>query len=276
MIMNRPLTTSYFVIFLNVLNAENRQLESLPHTYLKQIPWLSQQPRKEDDFKKLSRTGKGNISAGFDDFIEEFIRNFEELRLTYCDDKKESWCQLMFDNIENAKAHRDLAVNVIREGVFHCGDQITNSLIRFLEKLLPFRNRPSKSGSWYECSEDNYRFLLYELFLYIVAIFISGRKYQELRDLFDHTFYTTEYLNDQRSESCSFTEFNNNTNSLDNECAVENDMKLHSRMADLIHKRADHKNIRFSDLVQADVSLLYYCKLRKIFIWMVAKNSYIY
>jgi hypothetical protein len=62
-----------------------------------------------------------------------------------------------------------------------------------------------------------------------------------------------EYLDRQKVRPLSFCQFNQYAESLEGICAERGNSRRLSVMADLLHDRADRKDIRFADLVQADV-----------------------
>lgn len=210
--------------------------------------------RKGKRFCDVINSGKGNPSAAFDDFADEFLVNLEDLRLTYSKDQEETWCQTMFDNIEKSRAHRDAYVDVIVAGCKHLRDEwFIVSLANFLERLLPFHESPERLGSHFRDSEDNYKFILYELFLYTIATLVKALRYTSVSGLFEHRYVTREHLNDETLATSSFYEFNTHPSSLDGQCAERGDSRRLSVMADLLHDRADRKDIHFSDLLQADI-----------------------
>ena len=104
--------------------------------------------QKAKRFREFVSSGRGNPSAAFEDFADEFFVNFEQLRLVYSREQEEKWCQTMFDNIEHAKAHRDVAVDVLAAGIRHIRDEwFWDALIRFMERLLPYQSRREETGS---------------------------------------------------------------------------------------------------------------------------------
>lgn len=210
--------------------------------------------QKAKRFVDVVSTDKGNPSAAFEDFAEALLENLEELRLTYTRDQDATWCQTLSENIERARPVRDAFVDVITIGSKHVRDSwFLDSLLTLLERILPFHNRPQQQGSFYEISEDNYRFMLYEFFLYTLAAYIKARRYGDSLTLLDHQYVTLEYLRENRSRSYVFTQFNETPSSLQGKCADRGDSRRISVMGDLLHDRADRKSIRFSDLLQADI-----------------------
>jgi hypothetical protein len=212
--------------------------------------------QKAKRFRELVTTGKGNPSAAFEDFAEEFLVNFEDLRMKYSKEGAGTWCDRIRANIQSATAHRDAFVDAIRTGAAHLpSQQFMPLLLGLLERLLPFQERPESSGAFYSCSEDNYKLLCYELFLYTFAAFIKAKKHPESRQLLDYHYVAPRTLGGSDVRGCSFTGFNRYAESLEDLCAAQGDRKRLSVMADLVHDRAARKDLHFSDVLQADLLL---------------------
>lgn len=210
--------------------------------------------QKGQRFRDIVTTGKGSPSAAFDDFAEQFLVNFEDLRLTYSHEQETTWCETMANNIERARAHRDVYVDTVRCGIMHVSeDWFVDALQRLLERLLPFQFRPKATGSFFKCSQDNYKFILYELFVYTMAVSIKAKRYEGARLLLDHRYFAPETLDSGRREAYSFAQFANYAESLEGHCADRGNTRRLSVMGDLLHDRASRNDIHFGDLVQADV-----------------------
>jgi hypothetical protein len=210
--------------------------------------------QKGQRFRDIVTTGRGNPSAAFDDFAEEFLTNLEDLRLTYSHDQKDTWCATLFENIEKGRGYRDVYVDAVRCGVMHVREGwFVDALQRFLERMLAYQCRPKETGSFFKCSQDNYKFLLYEMFVYTIAAFVQAQRYDGARSLFDHCYFAPETLDGERRESHSYSEFANYAESLEGNCAVCGNSRRLSVMGDLLHDRASRKDFRFADLLQADV-----------------------
>jgi len=181
------------------------------------------------------------------------LQNFSDE--PYTREGEDEWCQTMFANIERGKVHRDVFYDVVKTGVMHIReDWFLPSVLQFLESLLAFQNRPHEMGSYVRCSQDNYKFLIYELFLYALAACIKPRRYEQGRLLLDHQYVAPyDAMDSQKLEPCDFTHFNSHPESLEGQCAERGNTRRFSVMADLIHDRATRKDIRFCDLLQADV-----------------------
>jgi len=182
------------------------------------------------------------------------LANLEDLRIAYSREQHSTWCRTLLDNIETARSHRDIFVDVVGAGIRHINESwFVEGLLALLEKMLPFQERPNQCGVFFECSEDNCKFILYEAFLYALATCIQAKKYGEARALLDHTYIAPEKYGGQRLDASSFTSFNSHPSSLEGDCADRGNSRRISVSADLVHDRATRKDIRFRDLLQADV-----------------------
>ncbi len=211
--------------------------------------------QKAKRFREMVTSGKGNPSAAFEDFAKEFVVNLEELRMTYSRDDADTWCERIRANINTATAHRDVFVDVVRAGTLLPAEQFVPSLLDLLERVLPFQERPDAVGCHFECSEDNYKLICYELFLYTLAAFVKAKKYREARQLIGHTYVAPKTFGGNDLEGHSFTNFDTYAWSLEETCSQDGNQKRSSVMADLVHDRALRKDLQFSDLLQADILL---------------------
>jgi len=119
---------------------------------------------KATRFCDVVTSGKGSASAAFDDFADAFITDFEQLRMVYARSESSTWCEQIRANISSAVVHRDVFVKAVRMGAANLPlERFVGQLIDLLERVAGFRERPDGNGSFFECSEDNYKLLCYEL-----------------------------------------------------------------------------------------------------------------
>jgi hypothetical protein len=209
--------------------------------------------QKAKRFQEVLSSGKGNPSAAFEDFAEEFLINFNDLRLTFTRDQETTWCDTLSANIETGRQYRDICIDVIRAGIAHIQDAwFMDAVTAFLERLVPFQFRPASVESSFEISEDNYKFLVYEFFIYIFAAFVKTRRYAEASQLLDYTYVSTEKFDGGDYQSFSFAEFNDYVKSLDDFCNKQRNLRRVSLTADKIVERATRSDLKLSDVMQAD------------------------
>ncbi len=247
---------AYDQLVRNILERPKRRkpaLGQVPAYFLEDEPVALTCAQKARRFRELVTTGKGTPLAAFDDFVDEFLCDFERLRMTYSKEESETWCQRIRSNIESASSHRDIFTDVIYDGIRYLpSNQFLPHLLGALESILAFQYRHHTTGAFYKCSEDNYKVLLYELFLYTIAIFLKAKKYEEARQLIDFRYVAVRDSDSDRTAH-SFSDFNNYASSIEEYCSKQ--LQRISVTADLIHDRATNKMIHFSDILQADVLL---------------------
>ncbi len=250
---------AYEQLLRNILERPKRQkpaLGSVPAHLFDDESVALTSVQKARRFRELVTTGKGNPLAAFDDFATEFLREFEDLRMTYSRDESETWCQRIRSNIESGSKHRDVFADVIYDGIRYLpSDQFVPHVLELLESVLTFQYRPQTIGSSFKCSEDNYKVLIYELFLYSVAAFVKAKKYAEVKQLIEHHYVAAREALDGSKRGHSFCDFNNYPNSIEEQCSQQGNSRRISVTADLIHDRANNKIVKFSDILQADVLL---------------------
>jgi hypothetical protein len=205
-------------------------------------------------FREVVEAGIGRPLLAFDGFVDDFLIDLEALRCPFSRKIEETWCDILRDNIAKSRGHRDVFVDVIRTGVTHLpSTDFMPALIRFLEQLLPFVRERDQQGAIFEVSEDNYKFLCYEFFLYVIAACIKSNKHAEARQLIQHTYVSPRKHGGSHLESYNCHEFNDYPRSLEDFCAKK--AQRISLVADLLKERATRTDIRFSDLFQADIVL---------------------
>lgn len=211
--------------------------------------------QKAKRFREIVASGRGSLSAAFSDLVECFIEDMVGLRMVYRREEADTWCERIRANINSATALRDVFVDVVRAGVDLPSEQFVPSFIELLEQILSLQERPEGVTSCFQCSEDNYKLLCYELFLYSIATFIKAKRYEDARKLIDYRYVSPRTFGGSDLDGHSYREFNTYARSLEEICAQQGDRRRLSVMADLIHDRATNKHIKFSDVLQADVIL---------------------
>jgi len=146
---------------------------------------------KAKRFRDFVVSGRGNATAAFEDFGSELLSNLEELRMVYSRQDEDTWCDRLRENIASSLPHRDAFVDAVSTGAKHMpDDEFTPMLLTLLEAIFPLQSRPfiEGSGSYFKYSEDNYKFIVYELFLYSFAALVAAKKFKSARTLIDHTY----------------------------------------------------------------------------------------
>lgn len=229
-------------------------------------PPLGKKPSYLDDTKQINigtsglykrlidaiHNGKPNLSGVLNEYLTTFSENLEKFEIKDWD--KETFDDQIVESIDLFTPARDEFLQVVIALAQYCPTQENIEKIHaFLESLFPYmdRHRVSGTGHYYKYMSDNFKFIIHELFLYIIAILIKYEKFELANYLFVTSYYYTNPLSDRRL--FSFDRFRPYLESLDeyrNKRLSKNRISIH---ADLIKDRATFKSIKFDDLMQADL-----------------------
>lgn len=191
------------------------------------------------------------------DYLDNFLLSLEDFRLQ--GGSRSDFDELVLESIEKMLPLRDDFVEFI-DTTFKYGDKIDlDKFHSFFEKLISFRFRPETVTSWTEIDFDNYKFFLYELFLYFIATLFNLRKYKEAA-FFIHSQYFFHY-NSGELRNSGIEIFNSYIGSLDEIRNKRLNLRRVSITADLIKQRANLQNINFDKIIEADLVLHYLTNL---------------
>ena len=201
----------------------------------------------------LLRSAGPGAAAALQEYLETVSDNFESLRIegSNADDFDEE----VLNSIGTFLPYRDEYISVITAMV-RAGASEENqvALKRFFERLIPFMNRPTNLTSWSEHWFDNYRFIVHELFLYTIAVFIKHEKFQVAADFLGDGFYLTSSAERGSSPIENFLIFRQHLRSVAhrNQRLGLRRLSLH---ADIIKGRVPVRGVTFDDLMQTDLVL---------------------
>ncbi len=126
-------------------------------------------------------------------------------------------------------------------------------LHKFFEKLIPFMERPENVTHWNEWDFDHFRFIIQELFVYLVSILANHDKFHWLGRFLDQRYYSTRYSS---GGLLHFNIFRNSLRSLDyREKRLE--LQRPSPQADLLKERCEGSGLDFRLLMQGDLILYF-------------------
>lgn len=209
--------------------------------------------------KEVASTGRGSIASALDDFSDALTEDLEALRMAYERAQSETWCERLAENIKVLQIVRDQLVDVTNALLNSLNDEQASAMIsELLERLMPFDNWPEGASSHTECSEDNYKVFLYEVFLYVMASCVRKKKFAVVRSIIDYRFLTTKRFGGGDTQISSYSAFNNHASSLE-QCGGGDRQRRLSVMADKVFEGSKRSDIKFNDLQQAD-ALLFLCK----------------
>lgn len=206
------------------------------------------------------KENKPFLSGALDEFFKTFITNFENFRIN---EKNGEFDDQVIDNIEKFLPYRNELITLLTSiAQYASTEENIFKVHRFLEGILPYVDRPENATSWSDWDFDNFKFIIHEIFLYAIAIFIKHERFVAVNILLTQQYYAPR-LTDNRNESMvDYTQFRQHSGSLQHRNAR---LKLNriSLNADLLEQRSKNSGIDFRYLMQADFILFLWCDIHK-------------
>jgi hypothetical protein len=191
-------------------------------------------------------------SGALDEYLSSFVSNFEKFRIS---EKEGEFDDQVIDSIEKFLPYRNELVNLfVTLAQYAPEEENIRKVHRFFESLIPYMSKPENVNSWSEWDFDNFKFIIHELFLYAVAIFIKHERFDEVNVLLGQQYYIagrSDYGKDVMVGYDVFREYLRSLETRNNRLQLSR-LSVH---ADLLEQRSKHSGIEFRYLMQADFVL---------------------
>jgi hypothetical protein len=198
------------------------------------------------------RSNKSHRSAASSEYLDRLACAFETLRIS--PDKDKEFDDQVVASIDAFTPYRNEAIELFLALASH-GPSIDEqrALHRFLERLFPFMHRPENVSAYRESDSDNFRFIVHELFLYLVAGFLRYERFEVVAQLIRQPFFVGR-SSEGGDGTVSFASFRAYMRSLEHR---NQRLKLRrlSLRADLLTDRAASSGLSVDHLMQADFTL---------------------
>lgn len=206
-------------------------------------------------FKDAVTKDKNHLTQGLlRDYFSSYNDALEQFRIT--DITGELLDEVVMKSITDCLPYQNEFVDLsLFLAQYTSDEKLYEEVMRFFEGLMPYTGWPTGVNQWNEIFADNYKFIIYELFLYFVAALIKNERFEQVRLLTDHHYY--EPANRFRSEGRlgTFAEFNYYIETLDKVRNTRLNSNRLSMTTEVIKERAHHKQLNFETLMQADMVL---------------------
>ncbi len=199
------------------------------------------------------KQGKPIAAGAIEEYFRTVAEGVEKFRIHK--DAEKLFDEQVFEGIEAFLPYRNEIVQLIM--VIAQYDPLPNvelKIHRFLESLLPYLNRPGNVTHYSDTDFDNFRFIVHELFLYTVAIFLKHEKFNVVQALLDTPYYVHENRSNGLSGATGYQAFREYVRTLDYRNQRLGLGRL-SLMADQLKERSQSSGLDFNHLMQADFVL---------------------
>ena len=216
---------------------------------------LSPARAKYNSLRQAILQDKRGINLYRQDFLDACIDYADRLRVRERPNV-ETLGERILEDCGKLVLVRDQIVDwVLLEAEAAPSERFSESLINTLERLRELTFRPQEVTSWNDAWSEAHRLFAYETFLYIVAALLKARAYADLHEVF-HSHYLAPAGERHRAAPFErFDVFYAHSETLNPVFAPEG-RRLLSPAAELLKRQANRTDLRFTDIIQADLLTL--------------------
>jgi SEFIR domain-containing protein len=133
------------------------------------------------------KNNKPYAPGAIDEYLSTFSENLERFRIQ---PKHEEFDDLVIKNIENFIPYRNEIIQlIITINQYAPSEENIQKLHRFFESLIPYMKKPEHVLSCRDWDFDNYKFIIHELFLYAIAIFLKFEHFKHANTFLEQKYY---------------------------------------------------------------------------------------
>lgn len=206
-------------------------------------------------YKKAISAIKENrpyAAGALDEYLSKFSENLERFRLKDIDGEFD---EAVVNSVEQFLPYRNEAIQLfIAISNYAPTDDNVLKLHRFFESLIPYMSRQKDMRQWNERDFDNFKFIIHELFLYVVAILIKSERFDQANILLTQQYYITSSSDYDKNTMVNFIVFRKAIESLNYRNSRMGLNRLSVR-ADMLHQRSKSSGLEYRHLMQADFVL---------------------
>lgn len=197
------------------------------------------------------RTNKPYRPGACSEYLDRLASGFETFRIS---PNAQDFDDQVVKSIEESTPYRNEAIELFLVLASHgATPDEQRALHRFFERLFPFMHRPENVSTYREWDYDNFRFIVHELFLYLIASLLRYERFDSAAQLIRQPFFVGRAA-EGGDGTVSFAAFRKYMSSLEHRNRRSNLRRLSLR-ADLLNHRVTTSGLTLDHLMQADFTL---------------------
>jgi hypothetical protein len=195
------------------------------------------------------KNDKSTASGCFDEYLSLFSENLERFRVH---DVEGEIDDAITSNMESFIPSRNEYVQLmITVAQYKPIPEFTERIHRFIESLIPYMDRPEHLTSYNRWEFDNYKFIVHELFLYTLAVFLKYERFELAAPLLIQQYFVEGRSEYGRDTMIGFENIRQYMASLEHRNRRLKTRRFSLR-ADLLKERCHGTGLNFRFLMQAD------------------------
>ena len=221
------------------------------------------------------KSGKSNALASLTEYLERVVDEFPRLRVSYKPDNKAALGDEMIHSIEAFLPYRNELIATFVTVAIYCNEQRSWEILhRFFEHLIPFKDRPDSMTSWNPDEFDNYNFIIWELFLYLVSSNLKYEKFDAVEYFLSARYYDGSSASQRDGRMKDFRVFWTQSRTLDTR-QQQLRLNIPSLQSMLLKERNGGQSVGFDLTITADLILWLRSLDRKDGPWYPFTSAYI-
>ncbi|TGK41239.1 SEFIR domain-containing protein [Leptospira andrefontaineae] len=197
--------------------------------------------------KENSISRKGLIK----EYLELITRDFEKFRIS--ENEENLFDERVIESITDFVPYRNEFVELISLlSKYELDLDSIDEIQKFFETLIPFQNNQKVPGSFRKWDFDNYRFIIHELFISLIAVLLKYERFKTVANFLSRRYFFTSDTTESSMKHYSI--FRHHLPSIKNRNTRLKLGRL-SLHADLIKERTQLSGIDFNSIMQADFVL---------------------
>jgi hypothetical protein len=205
------------------------------------------QRRAIDAVKNAKPFAAGAIS----EYLDSVVFGLEAFRIS---GSEQDFDDKVIQSLERFLQHRaELIELFVALAQYRDNQETRRQVHRFFEQLLPLLDVPENVNQYNEWDFDNYKFIIHELFIYLMAILMKYEAFDFAAQLLRQPYYRTRGRRGGNTTE-SFQEFRQYMSSLEHRNSRLKTNRLSLR-ADLLEQRSHASGVSFQHVMQADFVL---------------------
>jgi hypothetical protein len=192
---------------------------------------------------------KPHAFGALEEYLGTFATNLERFRLVR---GKGEFDDSVVESITEFLPYRNEVIQLlVTVAQYSPGLKAVHAFHRFFEQILPYMSRPRGVSSWTETDFDNFQFIVHELFLYAIAVFLKYERFEDANYLLQNQYYVAGNSEYGKNVMVGFEAFQAHVASLKTR-SHRLSLGRASLHADLLRERAQGSGLDFGCIMQAD------------------------
>ena len=164
--------------------------------------------------------------------------------------------ELVYQSVDAFLPQRDEFIDFLTFVALYREDlPLYDFIFEFYQSIIKYRFRPADRTQWNDWWIDNYRFILYELFLYLIAVLVERQKFTQAALFVNQQYFLSSDIPDSSGGFTGFDVFYTKVHSFDEERNKRLGHNHISLTAAILKNRATIPLIPFGKVMQADLIL---------------------